>query len=109
MERKECEECGGKLVKKKVEFKMYGISLGEFPAEVCTKCDEEVFDEKTSKEIDAVAKKKGLWGLAKKVKIVKIGSSLAVRIPKAISDFLGLEEGKEALMKPDKNKIIIES
>lgn len=109
MERKECEECGGKIVKKKVEFKMYGISLGEFPAEVCTKCGEEVFDEKTSKEIDVVAKKKGLWGLAKKVKIVKIGNSLAVRIPKAISDFLGLKEGKEALMEPDKNKIIIES
>lgn len=108
MKRQKCEECKGKLIKKQVEFAMYGISLGKFPAEVCSKCGEEVFDEKTSQEIDRIAKEKGLWGLAKKVKVVKIGNSLAVRIPKQISDFIGLKEGKEALMRPDKNKIIIE-
>ena len=109
MEKQKCEECGGKLVKKEVDFTMYGIILGKFPAEVCTKCGEELFDEKTSEEIDKIAKEKGLWGLAKKVKIVKIGNSLAVRIPKALSDFLGLKEGKEAIIKPDKNRIVIES
>jgi|SRR3989344_1723022 len=109
MERQKCEECGGKLVKKQVDFSMYGISLGKFPAEVCLKCGEDVFDEKTSDEIDKIAKQKGLWGLAKKVKIVKIGNSLAVRIPKPISDFLKLKEGKDALIRPDKDKIVIES
>ena len=109
MERQKCEECGGKLVKKQVDFSMYGISLGKFPAEVCSKCGEEVFDEKTSEGIDRIAKQKGLWGLAKKVKIVKIGNSLAVRIPKPISDFLKLKEGKDALIRPDKDKIVIES
>jgi len=109
MERQKCEECGGKIVKKIVEYNMYGSNLGKFPAEVCTKCDEEVFDEKTSEEIDKIAKEKGLWGLARKVKIVKIGNSLAVRIPKIISEFLGLKEGKEALMKPEKNRIVIEN
>ncbi|HLC64785.1 MAG TPA: YgiT-type zinc finger protein [Candidatus Nanoarchaeia archaeon] len=105
---KKCDECGARTVRKLVDFSMYGIHLGKFPAEVCTKCGEEVFDEKTSEEIDSVAKKKGLWGLARKVKVVKIGNSLAVRIPKAISDFAGLREGKEALMKPEKNRIVIE-
>jgi len=109
MERKKCEECKGRIIKKYIEFSMYGVSFGKFLAEVCTKCGEEIFDEKTSEEIDKIAKQKGLWGLAKKVKIVKIGNSLAIRIPKIISDFLGLKEGKEAMMTPEKNKIVIES
>lgn len=109
MERYKCEECSGKIVRKQVEFSMYGVSLGKFPADVCTKCGEEVFNEKTSEEIDKIAKQKGLWGLARKVKIVKIGNSLAVRIPKPISGFLGLKEGNEALIKPEKNKIVIET
>ena len=109
MKREKCEECKGEVVKKYVAFRMYGVNLGKFPAEVCTKCGEEIFDEKTSEEIDKIVKEKGLWGLAKKVKIVKIGNSLAIRIPKIISDFLGLKEGKEAIMMPEKNKIVIES
>lgn len=109
MEREKCEECGAKIIKKQVDFTVYGVSLGKFPAEMCIKCGEEVFDEETSRKIDDLAKQKGLWGLAKKVKIVKIGNSLAIRIPKIISDFLGLKEGKEAIMKPEKDKIIIEN
>lgn len=108
MERSKCEECGGKIEKKQVDFYVYGISLGKFPAEVCSKCNEEIFDEKTSEKIDSLAKERGLWGLDRKVRIVKIGNSLAVRIPKVISEFLGLKEGKEAIMKPGKDKIIIE-
>ncbi len=109
MERKICEECGGRIEKKKIEVNMYGKNLGSFMAEVCLKCGEEVFDEKTSAEIDKIAKEKGLWGLARKVKIVKIGNSLAVRIPKIISNFLALKEGKEAIMHPEKDRIIIEN
>lgn len=109
MERKKCEECLGKIIKKNVEVKVYGVSLGKFPAAVCTKCNEEVFDEATSNKINELSREKGLWGIARKVKIVKIGNSLAVRIPKSISNFLGLKEGKEALMKPDEDKLIIEA
>ena len=108
MERKKCEECSGILEHKQVDFTLYGISLGKFPAEVCPKCGEKVFSENTSERINRLAKKKGLWGLDKKIKIVKIGNSLAIRIPKSISDFLGLKEGKEAFMHPEKDKIIIE-
>ena len=109
MERKKCEECGGKIVKKEIEFSMYGVNLGKFLAEVCEKCGEEVFDEETSEKIDKIAKEKGLWGLARKVKVVKIGNSLAIRIPKVISEFIGLKEGNEAIIHPEKNKIIIEN
>src|SRR3989338_8613368 len=109
MERTKCDVCGGKIVQKEVDYSLYGGSLGRFPAEVCSNCGEEVFEEKTSTEIEKAAKRKGVWGIAKKVKIVKVGNSLAVRIPKEIADFLGLKAGKEALMHPEKDKIVIES
>ncbi len=109
MKRTKCEECNGKIILKNVEVSIHGISLGKFPADVCSKCGEEVFEEKISSEIENLSKARGLWGLDRKVKIVKIGNSLAVRIPKPISDFLGLKDGKEAILHPEKNKLIIES
>ncbi len=66
MKRQKCEECGGKIKKTKVEFSLYGQSLGSFPAEVCTQCGEELFDEETSDKIDQRAKEKGLWGTGSK-------------------------------------------
>jgi len=88
---------------------MFGVYLGKYPAEICTKCGESFTDEKTTRAIEEAAKEKGLWGLGKKTKITKAGNSLAIRIPKDIADFLHLEEGKEAYIHPEKNKIIIES
>ena len=102
-----CEE--GKLKKGKVKETMFGVYLGEFPAEICSECNESFTDEKTTKAIEEAAKKKGVWGLGKKTKITKTGNSLAVRIPKEIVDFLKLKEGNEAYIHPDKNKIIIEA
>jgi len=109
MERKICEECNGKIILKDIVVNIYGVSLGKFPAEVCQNCKEEIFSEETSKKIEELSKEKGLWGLDRKVKIIKMGNSLGVRIPKIIADFTGLKEGKEAIMKPEKNKLIIES
>ena len=102
-----CEK--GTLKKGKIKEMMFGVDLGEFPAEICTKCGESFTDEKTTRAIEESAKKKGVWGLGKKTKITKTGNSLAVRIPKEIANFLRLEEGKEAYIHPDKDKLIIES
>ena len=102
-----CEK--GNLRKGRVKESMFGVFLGEFQAEICTKCGESFTDEKTTKEIEELAKKKGLWGLGKKTKITKTGNSLAIRIPKEIVEFLNLKEGKEAYIHPEKNRIIIES
>lgn len=88
---------------------MFGVYLGDFPAEICTKCGESFTDEKTTKSIEEEAKKRGIWGLGKKTKITKTGNSLAVRIPNEIVKFLDLKEGEEAYIHPEKNKIIIES
>lgn len=107
--REKCDECGGKLVKKDVEVKLYGESLGFFPAEVCLKCGEEVFDESTSDKIDEIAKKKGLWGLEAKAKVTQVGSSIALVINKKIAQFIGLKKGEEVYVHPEsKKKIMIE-
>ena len=69
-----CEN--GNLTKKKIDYMLYGISLGKFDAEVCDKCGEVFFDENTSKKMTEVAKKRGLWGLPSKTKIGQSGTTL---------------------------------
>ncbi len=93
-------ECGGRMIKKKVDFSMYGTSLGKFEAEVCKKCGEELFSEEVSNQIDEVAKKKGLWGLEAHTKIGKAGDSLIIRVNKKIADFYGLKKGEEITITP---------
>ncbi len=102
-----CEK--GTLKKGKIKETMFGVYLGEFPAEICTKCNESFTDEKTTRAIEETAKKKGIWGLGKKTKITKTGNSLAVRIPKEIAKFLDLKEGNEAYIHPEKDRLIIEA
>lgn len=102
-----CEK--GKLIKKKVDFDIYGISIGKFPAEVCNKCNEEFFDEQTSDKIDETVKARGLWGLEAKTKIGKVGDALDVRFNKKLVEFLKLKKGEEVTVKPEtKKKIIVE-
>ncbi|MBI2672696.1 YgiT-type zinc finger protein [Candidatus Woesearchaeota archaeon] len=106
----ECYTCEkGNLVKKKVEFKLYGESFGHFDAEVCDKCGEQFFDEKTSDEMDEIAKKKGLWGLESETNIAKAGGSLVIRVNKNIAQFLRLKKGEKVRLHPeDRNKLIVE-
>ncbi len=101
-------ECGSKLIKKKVDFSMYGENLGKFEAFVCEKCGEQLFTEEASNQIDEAAKKKGLWGLEAKTKVGKAGDSVFVRINKKIVDFYGLEQGEEVTIVPkDKKELCI--
>ena len=96
-----CVICEGKTIKKTVEHKEFGISLGKFDAEVCEKCGETYFDEKIVEKIQQKSKQMGLFGLAKKAKIAEIGNSIAVRIPKEIAEFLKLKKGKEVIIFPE--------
>ncbi len=101
-----CEK--DELRRKKIDYAQFGISLGKFDALVCQKCGETIFEGKTSERIEFLAKEKGLWGLARKTTIGTSGSSLDVKIPKSIVDFLGLEKGREAVVEPlGRNKIEI--
>ena len=101
-----CEK--GNLTKQKVDYKLYGVSIGKFDAEVCSKCNETFFDEKTSKNMTEIAKKSGLWGLQTKTKIGQAGTTLDIRLPKRIIDFLNLKKGKEIEIYPEgKDKLVI--
>ena len=104
-----CPICGkGVLRKGKHKETMFGVYLGQFPAEVCSKCNESFTDEKTTRAIEKSARRKGVWGLGRKTKITTSGNSLAVRIPKPIARFLKLRSGEEAYIHPEKGKIVIE-
>ncbi len=101
-----CEK--GNLTKKRVDYKLYGVNIGKFNAEVCDKCGETFFDENTSKKMTEIAKKKGLWGLQTKTKIGQAGTTLDIRLPKRIIEFLNLKKGKEVDIYPEgKDKLVI--
>lgn len=101
-----CEK--GELKKRLIDEKMFGISLGRFPADVCD-CGESFVSEETMEKIEAKAKELGIWGLAEKLKVSKSGNSLVVRIPAKLAKFLELNSGKEILLYPEgKKKLVFE-
>ena len=106
-----CYICGkGKLERKKVSYLLLGEHLGKFEAEVCGVCGEQFFDEKADKEITRAAKEKGLWGIMTKTKIGQAGSTLDIRLPKKIIEFLNLKKGEEVTIYPDgKKRLIVET
>ncbi len=107
---KKCPVCGkGDLVSGEVKEEMFGVSLGTYPAEVCTECGETFVDGETMDAIEAKAKELGLWGLAKKVTVRKSGNSLVVSIPADLARFLHLRGGEDALLRPEaKRRLVLE-
>lgn len=110
MKKEKCYICEkGFLENEKVEFLLYGVSLGKFDAQVCSGCGEKFFGEKASDEIDNKAKEKDLWGLEADTKITKTGSSMAVTISKKIGEFMCLEKGNRVHLRPEnKKRLVIE-
>ena len=105
-----CPICDkGTLKRGKVEEEMFGTSLGKYDADICDNCGESFLDEKAMQKIEAKAKELGIWGLAKKLKVVKSGNSLSVRIPAKVARFLNLHEGMNVLLYPEgEKKIVVE-
>ncbi len=103
-----CWECNKKMIIKKIEYKLHGVSLGKFDALVCEGCNETYFSEETSRKITKIAKEKGLWGLEAETTVTQAGNSLAIRIPKKIAEFLHLKKGTFARMHPEEDKLIME-
>ena len=99
---KKCPICdSGKLKRGEIEEKMFGISLGRYDAEICDTCGESFVDEATMRMIEAKARELGIWGIAKKIKVVRSGDSLAIRIPLDIAKLFNLHEGKEIFLYPE--------
>lgn len=103
-----CVMCNNGAMKEKIaEYKEFGISLGKYRASVCTNCGEAFFDSDTAKKIQNKSKELGLFGLAKKTKVAKVGNSLAIRIPKEIADFIKLKKEEEVRIVPKDQKELI--
>ena len=103
-----CWECGKRLKDKKVDYSLYGVKIGTFPAKVCETCNETYFSEETSKKITQIEKRKGLFGLHAKTKIGQAGTTLDIRLPKRIIEFFQLKKGEEVTIYPeDKNKMVV--
>lgn len=103
-----CDECKGNLVRKKEDYLLLGTNLGKYEAKVCTSCGETLFDGKEFAAIEAAAKAKGIWGLARKTRVGTSGSSLDVKLPKPIAEFLNVKKGQEVLIAPvDKKRVEI--
>ncbi|MBI2671526.1 hypothetical protein HYX16_01190 [Candidatus Woesearchaeota archaeon] len=96
-----CDECKkGFLKHEKIDYKLLGVSLGNFDALVCSFCGETLFEGRTFKLIEKAAKAKRLWGLNAKTRIGTAGNALDVRLPKAITQFLNLKKGQEVIIEP---------
>jgi len=109
MNRIKCDECQGKILHKKVPYELYGVKLGDFPAEVCGKCGEICFSEEVSRKMTQIAKEKGLWGLETRTTIGKVGDALDVRLSKRLVDFFKIQKGEEVILYPeDRNRLVIE-
>ena len=102
-----CES--GKLARKKVDYKYKAWYFGKYDADVCNNCGETFFSEKASESIEKKAKELRVWGLERKTKIAHSGNSLIVRIPKALAEFIGIEDGSEVTIRPEgKKKFIVD-
>ncbi|MEK6914069.1 MAG: YgiT-type zinc finger protein [Nanoarchaeota archaeon] len=107
--KNKCALCNGNLRKEIVDYKIYGESLGKFPAMVCQSCGEQWFDEETSIKIEKAEKKANLFGLSRESKISYSGNSLIIRIPKDIAKFMDLKKESIVTIYPhNKNKISID-
>ena len=107
MENK-CALCKGKLERKMVDYKIYGKSIGKFPAMVCNSCSEQWFDENTAKKIEKAEKKADLFGLSRETKVSYSGNSLIIRIPKELAKFMNIKKETLVVIYPeDKDKLCI--
>ena len=108
-ENMKCWECDGNYKYKMVDFSVYGVNLGKFKAKVCDKCNDTVFSEEVSDQIDKIAKEKGLWGLEAKTKVGKVGNSLDIKISSRVAEFCNVKKGQNVTVFPEsKNRIVVE-
>lgn len=105
----ECPVCEkGKLMRKKIDYSYQEWYFGKYDADVCNKCGETFFTEKASDAIEQRAKEIGVWGIERKTRIARSGNSLIVRVPKQIAEFLQINEGDDAIIRPEgKKKLVV--
>ena len=102
--------CGGKLKWKKDTVIVDAVDCGILDIEYCSSCGEEYFPEETMRIVEKKLKKNGLWGVQpKKVNLWQSGQSVVLRIPKDITDRLGLKPHEPVTVYAEgKHKIIVD-
>ncbi|MDD4878570.1 MAG: AbrB/MazE/SpoVT family DNA-binding domain-containing protein [Candidatus Nanoarchaeia archaeon] len=103
-----CGICKSEMKKQLVEHRELGVSLGRFPAMVCSKCNERFYDSATVDKIQAASKKAGIFGMANRVKAAKIGNSIAIRVPKGIAEAVHLKPGMDVVIHPEEGRMVVE-
>jgi hypothetical protein len=83
---------------------MFGVDLGTYDGDVCDNCGESFLGSEAMKGLEDRAKELGLWGLGTKVKVVRSGNSLVVRIPASLARQLKIKAGQEMMVSPNKDK-----
>ena len=78
-------DCGGAYETRTVDFRGFKVE-----GLVCERCQDTVFTVQQSKRVFDLAKKHGMFGR----KVIKVGDSLAVTIPKTLTEF-GWKEGMQ--------------
>lgn len=103
-----CPACGKGVLRPAADREeMLGVDLGIYDGEVCDRCGESFLSGRSMDRVEARAKELGLRGLATKVKVVRSGNSLVVRIPPPLAKYLKLRSGQEVLVAPDKERRLV--
>lgn len=106
-----CPICeSGTLRKRKVAVEKYGVAVGEFEAEVCTKCGEQIFSEKEAARIESKITSLDLWGNPVDSRIYKVGGNFVVSIKKTVAKTMGIDRpvGVRLIPQAKKHQLIVE-
>ncbi|MEW5936837.1 MAG: AbrB/MazE/SpoVT family DNA-binding domain-containing protein [Candidatus Thermoplasmatota archaeon] len=102
--------CGGKLVEAPMHVEYFGIDFGVRVGHACTRCGDEYLTDAVWQEIEDAAKKSGIFGIEKKVRVRKSGNSLVVTIPPEIARYIGItKDSLVSLVPTGKRKVELEA
>ena len=108
--RTTCPNCGERRLRKgTVHEELFGVDLGTYEGEICGACGETFLAESAVRRVEQRARALGLWGLASKIRVVKSGNSMVVRIPAPLVRHLKLKVGQELTISPERhNRLVLE-
>lgn len=95
----ECINCGNKMEKVKYDLG-FGISVDSY---TCSNCHHNITDEKTLDDVMKRLREK----MALRVKIIRVGTGVGIRIPNEIARKMKLKQGKEVEIIPQTKQIVI--
>ena len=102
-------KCGGRLKSSVTEVEFFGIDFGLKKAEVCVECGSEYLSQELMEEIEGEVKRRGLFGLERRARVVASGNSLVIRIPREMAKSLKIERDMPIVIYPaETKKLVIE-